>query len=138
MKISGNLQYAGGPYQSWAALPQLIIRARHIVIDPSVSTVNAWLMRPAQGSGALDNPHDWLSGLSVKDCNNQLQLHGPVMTGRFYPRRVFGAEQAAGSHRGTPAEIINLRYDSYFWGQAHAVATGAIRNMYVRELPPRF
>ena len=142
VKISGNLQYAGGPYQSWAALPQLIIRARHIVIDPSVSTVNAWLMTPAQGSvstcGALDNPHDWLSGLSVKDCNNQLQLHGPVMTGRFYPRRVFGAEQAAGSHRGTPAEIINLRYDSYFWGQAHAVATGAIRNMYVRELPPRF
>jgi len=41
-------------------------------------------------------------------------------------------------HLGTPAEIINLRADTYIWAYNNYRNTGAISTMNIRELPPRY
>ena len=146
VRISGNLLYTDT--NDVRQLPQLIIYAKNIIIEPSVGEVNAWLITQKDGyvstCGVVISAGAWLSGVSDVSCGKQLKINGPIKTGRLFLRRTYGGKHASSAkndpnmHPGTPAEIINLRADTYIWAYNNYRNTGAISTMNVRELPPRY
>ena len=144
--ISGDLLYTDT--NDVRQLPQLIIYAKNIIIEPSVGEVNAWLITQKDGyvstCGVVISAGAWLSGVSESSCGKQLKVNGPIKTGRLFLRRTYGGKHASSAkndpnmHPGTPAEIINLRADTYIWAYNNYRNTGAISTMNVRELPPRY
>ena len=146
VRISGDLLYADT--NDVRQLPQLIIYAKNIIIEPSVGEVNAWLITQKDGyvstCGVVISAGGWLSGVSESSCGKQLKVNGPIKTGHLFLRRTYGGKHASSAkndpnmHPGTPAEIINLRADTYIWAYNNYRNTGAISTMNVRELPPRY
>lgn len=146
VKISGNLLYEAT--SDTTRLPQLIIYAENIIIEPDVSEVNAWLITRDKGyvstCGSVVNMTSWLSGLSSSQCDKQLRVNGPIMAGSLFLRRTYGGRHSSPArnddnmHPGTPAEILNLRADAYIWAYNNYRGSGAIRTMNVKELPPRY
>lgn len=146
VRISGDLLYTDT--NDVRQLPQLIIYAKNIIIEPSVREVNAWLITQKDGyvstCGVVISDRDWLNGVSESSCGKQLKVNGPIKTGRLFLRRTYGGKHASSAkndpnmHPGTPAEIINLRADTYIWAYNNYRNTGAISTMNVRELPPRY
>ena len=146
VKISGNLLYEAT--SDTTRLPQLIIYAENIIIEPDVSEVNAWLITRDKGyvstCGSIVNMTSWLSGLSSSQCDKQLRVNGPIMAGSLFLRRTYGgrhsnpARNDDNMHPGTPAEVLNLRADAYIWAYNNYRGSGVIRTMNVKELPPRY
>lgn len=146
VRISGDLLYTDT--NDVRQLPQLIIYAKNIIIEPSVGEVNAWLITQKDGyvstCGVVISAGAWLSGVSESSCGKQLKVNGPIKTGHLFLRRTYGGKHASSAkndpnmHPGTPAEIINLRADTYIWAYNNYRNTGAISTMNVRELPPRY
>ena len=146
VRISGDLLYTDT--NDVRQLPQLIIYAKNIIIEPSVGEVNAWLITQKDGyvstCGVVISDVAWLSGVSDVSCGKQLKINGPIKTGQLFLRRTYGGKHASSAkndpnmHPGTPAEIINLRADTYIWAYNNYRNTGAISTMNVRELPPRY
>ena len=150
VRISGDLLYTDT--NDARQLPQLIIYAKNIIIESSVGEVNAWLITQKDGyvstCGVVIiagvSTGSWLSGVSDASCGKQLKVNGPIKTGRLFLRRTYGGKHASSAkndpnmHPGTPAEIINLRADTYIWAYNNYRNTGAISTMNVRELPPRY
>ena len=146
VRISGDLLYTDT--NDVRQLPQLIIYAKNIIIEPSVGEVNAWLITQKDGyvstCGVVISDVAWLSGVSDVSCGKQLKINGPIKTGRLFLRRTYGGKHASSAkndpnmHPGTPAEIINLRADTYIWAYNNYRNTGAISTMNIRELPPRY
>ena len=146
VKISGNLLYEAT--SDTTRLPQLIIYAENIIIEPDVSEVNAWLITRDKGyvstCGSIVNMTSWLSGLSSSQCDKQLRVNGPIMAGSLFLRRTYGGRHSSPArnddnmHPGTPAEVLNLRADAYIWAYNNYRGSGAIRTMNVKELPPRY
>lgn len=147
VRISGDLLYTDT--NDVRQLPQLIIYAKNIIIEPSVGEVNAWLITQKDGyvstCGVVISARDWLNGVSESSCGKQqLKINGPIKTGRLFLRRTYGGKHASSAkndpnmHPGTPAEIINLRADTYIWAYNNYRNTSAISTMNVRELPPRY
>lgn len=142
--INGNIAYAGGSYDI-SNLPQLVVYAHNIVINENVTEVNGWLIARGLGSsyvstcGPVSAPSSWLSysgsPLTSRVCNQPLMINGPVISNHLYLKRTGGGERAAA---GQPAEVINLRPDTYMWAQNQARGSSSISTMHVRELPPRF
>ena len=146
VRISGDLLYTDT--NDVRQLPQLIIYAKNIIIEPSVGEVNAWLITQKDGyvstCGVVISAGGWLSGVSESSFGKQLKVNGPIKTGHLFLRRTYGGKHASSAkndpnmHPGTPAEIINLRADTYIWAYNNYQNTGAISTMNVRELPPRY
>ena len=148
VRISGDLLYTDT--NDVRQLPQLIIYAKNIIIEHSVGEVNAWLITQKDGyvstcDAVINiNTGSWLSGVSDVSCGKQLKINGPIKTGHLFLRRTYGGKHASSAkndpnmHPGTPAEIINLRADTYIWAYNNYRNTGAISTMNVRELPPRY
>ncbi|MDO4774025.1 MAG: hypothetical protein Q4A37_02770 [Candidatus Saccharibacteria bacterium] len=138
--IAGDIRYTAAQLNDMKDIPQLVIVAKHIVVEPQVQRIDAWLLTTHNGSistcGAASGNQP-AQGIDVVACNKQLRINGPVHTDRLYLRRTYGAEDKSPLHLGTPAEIFNLRPDAYLWGHGAAFTTGAIRTMHVKELPPR-
>ena len=135
--ISGNIDYADDTVGSISDLPQLIIVAHNIIINDNVTSVHGWLISQG-GHISTCGPipaGGWLSGLDTTTCDQQLRIVGPVVTDRLFLRRTAGATR---DNPGLPAEIINLRPDTYLWANGNSRDSGSIRTMYIRELPPRF
>ena len=146
VRISGDLLYADT--NDVRQLPQLIIYAKNIIIEPSVGEVNAWLITQKDGyvstCGVVISARDWLNRVSESFCGKQLKVNGSIKTEHLFLRRTYGGKHAPPAkndpnmHPGTPAEIINLRADTYIWAYNNYRNTGAISTMNVRELPPRY
>ena len=148
VRISGDLLYTDT--NDVRQLPQLIIYAKNIIIEHSVGEVNAWLITQKDGyvstcDAVINiNTGSWLSGVSDVSCGKQLKINGPIKTGHLFLRRTYGGKHASSAkndpnmHPGTPAEIINLRADTYIWAYNNYRNTGAISTMNIRELPPRY
>lgn len=138
--VTGDIRYTAARLSNAKDIPQLVIVAKQIIIEPQVERVDAWLMTTHNGSistcGAATGNQP-AHGLNVAACAKQLRINGPIHTSKLYLRRTYGAENKPPMHFGTPAEILNLRPDAYLWGHGTAFTTGAIRTMYVKELPPR-
>ncbi|MDB5166902.1 MAG: exported protein of unknown function [Candidatus Saccharibacteria bacterium] len=141
--IANNVTYDNSALQSIYDIPQMVIIAKDIYINPNVKQVDAWLI--AQGSniantGILDTCHvsaDYTTALTTNAtqtgaCDNVLQVNGPVMAQKLWLRRTGGATT------NDPAEVFNLRPDAYMWAFARASTTGRVQTVYNQELPPRF
>ena len=144
--ISGNVNYATTNDSS--KLPQLVIKAKNIVIQPNVTEINAWLITDKGGyvstCGAVANTTAWLSGINPNDCDKRLKVNGPIKAGRLFLRRTYGAHHATATkndpnmHPGTPAEILNLRADTYMWAYNLGRNDGAIKTAHLKEMAPRY
>ncbi|AGL62355.1 exported protein of unknown function [Candidatus Saccharimonas aalborgensis] len=141
--ISGNLVLGAYP-ASGANVAQIVVIAQNIIIQPSVTKVDAWLI--AQPSSATtggtistcdvaQNPY--YLGLSASVCNTQLQVNGPVMARELQLRRTYGAEKNTGGVN-YPAEILNFRPDAFLWELNYGESQGDLTTVSTRELPPRY
>lgn len=133
--IDGNLDYAPGDYGSIGEIPKLIIIAKNIVIKPSVTNIDAWLITTSQQGGTIttcDDPRP----LTSEVCNAPLKINGAVAARQIDLRRTGGAGR--GGAADDPAEIINLRADSYLWPQGSARTVTRATTSNTVELPPYF
>lgn len=141
--ITGDITYTDGPYQTIYDIPQLVIIAKNIYINPNVKNVDAWLIAQGttkSGTGILDTcriSSDYTTSLTAGVCNLPLEVNGPVMSQQLWLRRTYGLDTDDGT-AGAPAETFNLRPDAYLWSFARASSTGQIHTGYSQELPPRF
>lgn len=141
--IKGDIKQEGGMYAAPGDLPMLLMSARHVIIEPSVSQINAWLVAKQGSVNTCDTKvrdvRQWLSDINVAACHKQLRINGPVMASHLLLRRTFAKSgDRPGDNPGEPAEIFNLRPDSYMWGMQYSRQSGVIKTMYLKELPPRF
>jgi hypothetical protein len=133
--INGDQRYTNGPYINISQLPQLVIIANKIVINSSVTNVDAWLVaKNTESTGEIDTCE--VIGDTSDKCNLQLTINGPVIANKLDLRRTAGSGIGAAS--GDPAEVINLRADAYLWASARAIDGGHIQTVHTSELPPRF
>lgn len=130
--ITGDIAYRDVAYTRARELPQLVIIAKNINIEDSVSNIDAWLI----ASGAINTCSNVATTLTTALCSRPLTVHGPVVAGNLLLRRTAGAGDGAAS--GVPAEVINLRPDAYLWARLVADGPGRIETVSTIELPPRF
>jgi hypothetical protein len=134
--IRGNLTYSDGPYRDLSEIPQMVIIARRIEIQPNVAVVSAWLISDHPEDGTVNTCNDPASALTIQICNVQLRINGPVIARNIELRRTAGA--GAGGASGSPAEIINLPIDAYLWSQVEGRSDSRAQTTFVTELPPYF
>lgn len=133
--IAGNIDYTNETLNSLNDIPQVIIIANKIVINSNVTNIDSWLI--AKNSSPTGEIYTCdVVGDTVKICDKQLKINGPVITDKLFLRRTAGS--GSGVNSGDPAEIINLRADAYLWSANRASINGHIQTIYVTELPPRF
>jgi len=135
VNINGDITYSDGPYTDISQIPQVVIIANNINIRGNVKRVDAWLI----ASNSINTCSDKTPGvglqLTISDCNQQLEVNGPVVSNHLYLQRTAGSGTGADSN--TPAEIFNLRPDAYLWAYNQSKTTNLIRTVYTTALPPR-
>lgn len=139
--IDGSLAYNDGPYNSIKEIPRLVIIARNINIQGNVGNVDAWLVArnsaTSNGGGTVNTCSDWPQvRLSINECSLPLRVNGPIMARHLLLRRTAGAGIGAAS--SDPAEVINLRADTYLSSLARRSDAVVPTTTYTVELPPRF
>ncbi len=139
--IDGNIAYTPGPYPSIAALPQVIIIAKNIIVSDGVGQIDSWLLATGKGTDGRINTCgagvvDETTLPTSKQCGGTLQIDGPVMANHLFLRRTAGA--GTGAQAGNPGEIFNLRPDAYLWASNLQRATGKATTVMTTEMPPRF
>jgi len=131
--ISGNITYTTDSLANSDEIPQLIIIASNINIQPTVSQVDAWLV----ARGTLNTCAGVArTSITINSCNTPLTVNGPVMANQLQLWRTAGSN--TGTQSGDPAEIFNLRPDAYLWGLSQSAKSGRLQTVYEQELPPRF
>lgn len=140
--ITGNIEYAAGPFTSAAQIPQVVIMARNITINEGVSRVDAWLVAPGVRSGTtvtngvIRTCHRATTDIRSTVCSGLLTINGPVIANRLLMLRSGGSEP--GNRRGEPAEVFNFRPDAYIWALQQAEVSGRVTTVSTKELPPRY
>lgn len=133
--ISDDITYSNSTNPS--ALPQVIIIAKSIKIAQNVKHIDAWLLTPSDyGTFTTCDIAGAPSSLRTSNCNNQLQVNGPVVgkAGAFH--RTAGSDSE--SEAGKPAETFSLPTSAYIWQYAQAAKQGGLRTVQITELPPRY
>lgn len=138
--INHNIAYSdtkadNTPYTNIYDLPQNIIFVDgDLNISSNVTRIDAWLIV----NGTLNTCSDFNSSTdSSGACSAQLTINGPVVAKSINPRRSFGSE--AGAARAFPAEIFNLRQDTFLWAYGKSGNYGVTyKEVYSRELAPRY
>lgn len=133
--IRGNIDYLNGPYSELSEIPQLIIIAKRIEIQPGVSHVSAWLISDHVDDGTITTCNDPAT-LTNLICNLQLRIDGPVLARNLELRRTAGA--GSGGASGDPAEVINLPINAYLWSQVEGRSNSRAQTTFTTELPPYF
>ncbi|MBR3220490.1 hypothetical protein IKF76_01320, partial [Candidatus Saccharibacteria bacterium] len=135
-----------------ATLPQVLIFANNIKIAPNVSQVDAWLI----ADNEINTCSIFAKGTTdTTQCNQILTINGPVFAKTLSLNRTAGANPGDGlpadgdgnyphthniANDGsiTPAEIFNLRPDTYYWAYSQAQRFSQAVVTYSRELAPRY
>lgn len=119
-----------------ADIPQVVIVARGIVIEPSVENIDAWLLADDTITTCrVAAPPITGNGLSSNDCNRPLRVNGPVQARKIHLYRTFGSGIAAPE---TAAETFNLPAYIYLWAYQQTIDSARVTTMYTTEQPPRF
>lgn len=145
VNINGDIRLGDSTVRSLGNNSQVIIVARNITIDPSVSNVDAWLIATPSTSVSNDGristcgaiqTDAYYTGLTLGgECDTTpLRITGTVVARELQLRRSF-AGSGAGSN-AMAAETINLRPDAYMWGNTNGGSVN-IETSFVKELPPR-
>ncbi|MCL1839634.1 hypothetical protein FWF89_01355 [Candidatus Saccharibacteria bacterium] len=155
LTIDGNLVYGNvsgtgcipETYESIAQLPQYIIFAGDVIVTSRVTNIDAWLIvgKNGTGSGKINtcgridvNSSNLISfsDLTSTICNRTLTINGPVFANELILNRTAGA--GIGSESIVPAEIFNLRADTFLWAYNQAQRFSQAVTTYTRELAPRY
>lgn len=135
--INGNISYTGGGYSSLSEIPQFVVIAKNIVINASVTNIDAWLIgRAGDGSGGTISTCERTPPLTSEICNAPLTINGPVVAKQLNLRRTGGSGIAGAS--SDAAETFNLRADAYLWGFSEGRSSVRAQTTQTIELPPRF
>lgn len=135
--INGNLAYNGGPYSSINEIPQMVIIAKNITINGSVTNIDSWLIaQDGDQRGGTILTCDQAPPLTSEACNTQLRVNGPVVAKDLQLRRTGGS--GTGQASGDAAETFNLRADAYLWGYGEGRSSLRAETTFTRELPPQF
>lgn len=140
--IADNIRYTNEALANLTDIPQVIIIARNIIIADNVTQIDSWLVAVGSGTQGVINTCGIgavglteTSPLTVTTCVNPLVVNGPVITNHLVLRRTAGSD---GANRGQPAEVFNLRPDSYLWATGYNLSSGRISTAQTKELPPRY
>lgn len=144
VNINGDIRLGDSTVRSLGSNVQIIIVARNITIDPSVSNVDAWLIATPSTAVSTDGristcgaiqTDAYYTGLKIGgECDKtQLRITGTVIARELQLRRTFAE---SGNNNAAAAETINLRPDAYMWGNTNGGSTN-IETSFVKELPPR-
>lgn len=150
--LNHNITYADGPYDSIYQLPQNIIFVDgDLTISSDVTRIDAWLIVTGK-INTCGNFNGTTEADSLRQrrsfCTSQLAINGPVVAnGGLELNRSYGSDPIVNSvssfqtnsERNSPAEIFNLRQDSYLWAYAQAGRyDSSYTESYSRELAPRY
>lgn len=147
-------------------VPQAIIFVKNgnVNIAENVNRIDAWLIVTASDNskgtintcanftpGAPNSANVTSDGVGFNGshCTKQLAFSGPVIARSMNLQRTYGYEAIDTQRQGTfsgvanskqaPAEIFNLRADSYLWAYAQAARyNSSYSEAYSRELAPRY
>ena len=131
--ITGDQFYENKTYTNAAELPQLIIIANNINIADNVANIDAWLIA---NNGNINTCSNFSGNLTINKCAQKLTINGPISAKKLLLYRTAGS--GTGVNSGDPAEVFNLRADTYLWSAAYAKMNNKIQSVYTTELPPRF
>ena len=132
--ITGDIKYTSDTLTNINDIPQVIIIAKNIIINNSVTNVDSWLIaKNDDKTGSIKTCEE--VGNVVSKCNNKLTVNGPVITDQLYLYRTAGS--GAGGESGSSAETFNLRPDAYLWSYSQASKSSRVQTIYTTELPPR-
>jgi hypothetical protein len=138
VRIDQNIEYLQGPFTKEADIPQVAIIAKNILIDDSVTAIDAWLVARGTGSDGYiktcDAPINEPGQLTANVCDKKLTVNGPVSANHLYMYRTYGALGATASQAG---EVFNLRADAYLWASS-LDTTAYAQSVRTVELPPRY
>ena len=152
---------------SGAELPQVLIFADNIDIKENVTRIDAWLLATDGTINTCKVEHleaaDAARRSAYNDygnCYKTLMVNGPVYASQIKLNRTAGATHGIGDESPaevlnrqygatgdstdanlgsvTPAEIFNLRADSYIWAYNQAQRYSEAVVTYMRELAPRY
>lgn len=159
LTIDRNIVVPGGPYADVYSIPQAVIFVNgNVNIAPDVTRVDAWIIATGtlntcnafvtRGTGTTASAGSTHGVYTTNTpCDRQLIFNGPVMAGEVKLNRTGGSDPSvpgnffnvSNSQRYTPAEVFNLRADTYLWAYAQAGRYGSsYTEAYTRELPPRY
>lgn len=129
--ITGDILYEDG-YSALGEIPKLILYAKNITIECSVSRVDAVLIAEEDVNTCPT------TDINARDNSNQLVIHGTVITNTLTANRTYGA--ATGANSVVPAEIIDYDSTLYLWGnsQSDKNPSGKLNVSYQHELSPRY
>ncbi len=153
--IGADITTSDAPTSNPTGLPQVVIIADNIIIDPGVRNVNAWLIAGTTattgnistcstmktGSGASTNYFPNFNAVTLGNipgalgCPTPLMVTGPVVANKLYLFRTTDSGKV-----GNPAEIFNLRADAFLWAYGGGGTSGTpyAQTTSIQELPPRF
>lgn len=163
LKIEQNITISDSTSYGIHNVPQAVIFVNNgnVDISENVDRIDAWLIvTGTKGSNTgivntcagftpgtnVDVTSDG-SGFSGNRCTKQLAFNGPVIARKMNLQRSYGSDPlisrtgtfGTSSYKETPAEIFNLRADSYLWAYAQAARYGSsYSEAYSRELAPRY
>lgn len=132
--IESDITYPATPISGLGNIPQLVIVAGSVNINPGVGRVDAWLLV----SGTIDTCAGRTGNQIATDCNNFLVVNGPVMADRLDLKRSAGADMSVPSQRDAPAELFRMRPDAYLWAHDFSNKLRRAQTVYLVEAPPRF
>lgn len=135
-----------GTYERASDVPQYIIIADNIKIDPGVTRVDAWLIATGTKKDGqyLGGRIETCAGskigpMNIDNCAADLQINGPILAKNMTSNRTAGAGTMASGTSAWPGEILNLTPAAYEW--AYSQASGSEQSqshtVYTRELAPR-
>ena len=135
VKITSDITYTPAELSSLKDIPQVVIVAKNILIDPDVQRIDAWLIADYQSGTINTCDISPPKVLTMKICDKPLQVNGPLVTDKLLLNRTAGSED---SDPGAPAETFNNNGISYLWAENYSHNTGSLITTYQREAPPRF
>jgi hypothetical protein len=139
--IAGNISYHNGPYTDIKNIPQVLIFASNISIESRVSNIDAWLVAGKSGGTSPNGIIDTCKGhkvgtMDANACSTKLTINGPLFATKLITNRTHGAGQA--NHSIDPAEVFNLRPDSYLWAYSQAADFRQAVVTHTNNLPVRW
>lgn len=134
--IDGNIRFfAGLPYGSLSAVPQIIIIADgDITIADGVQQVDAWLISKGKiNTCTNDKP-------TANECNVQLRINGPVSATKLNLYRTRGSDLTSATGGAEPAELFNLHPAHFLkkYGPQDGTPNQNAPVLSEKDLPPRY
>lgn len=138
--ISGSITLNNGPYTDISQIPQIMIFANAINIDPAATQVDAWLLAGLNGGSGTINTCSSVNStasLNGNTCTNRLLISGPVIANKVLLHRTNGAGIGMPAS-AQAAEIFYLSPATYLWAYNQSANLSQAYLTYAREVAPRF